>query len=81
LAPNAYLFRRAFTASPTRIQQEKTLEEASYRLEKDMNQFNSLAGAERDLARGRRLAQQQADNQQTLLARLRQIRPIGPHRA
>jgi len=77
LAPNAYLFGARFTRESTRIQQEKTLEEALYRLEKDMNQFNSLRAQNVTSPEDAASLKQQADNQQTLLARLRQIRPIG----
>jgi protein involved in polysaccharide export with SLBB domain len=77
LSPNAYLFGARFTRESTRLQQEKTLEDALYRLEKDMSQFNSLRAQNVTSPEDAASLKQQADNQQTLLNRLRQIRPIG----
>jgi polysaccharide export outer membrane protein len=76
-APNAYLFGSRFTRESTRLQQEKTLDEALYRLEKEMNQFNSLRAQNVTSPEDAASLKQQAENQQALLARLRQIRPIG----
>jgi protein involved in polysaccharide export with SLBB domain len=77
LSPNAYLFGARFTRESTRLQQEKTLEDALYRLEKDMSQFNSLRAQNVTSPEDAASLKQQAENQQTLLNRLRQIRPIG----
>jgi len=77
LTPNAYLFGARFTRESTRIQQEKTLDDAFYRLEKDMSQFNSLRAQNVTSPEDAASLKQQAENQQVLLARLRQIRPIG----
>jgi protein involved in polysaccharide export with SLBB domain len=77
LTPNAYLFGARFTRESTRLQQEKTLEDALYRLEKDMSQFNSLRAQNVTSPEDAASLKQQAENQQTLLNRLRQIRPIG----
>jgi polysaccharide biosynthesis/export protein len=77
LAPNAYLFGAQFTRESTRLSQEKTLAEALYRLEKDMQRFNSLRAQNVTSPEDAASLQQQAVNQQNLLTRLRQIRPIG----
>jgi polysaccharide export outer membrane protein len=77
LTRNAYLFGARFTRESTRLQQEKTLDEALYRLEKDMQQFNSLRAQNVTSPEDAASLKQQVDNQQNLLARLRQIRPIG----
>src|SRR5216683_3375480 len=77
LAPNAYLFGAQFTRESTRLQQEKTLEEALNRLERDMQRFNALRAQNVTSPEDAASLKQQADNQQSLIARLRQIRPIG----
>jgi protein involved in polysaccharide export with SLBB domain len=77
LASHAYLFGAQFTRESTRLQQEKTLDEALFRLEKDMQQFNSLRAQNVTSPEDAASLKQQAENQQNLLARLRQIRPIG----
>jgi protein involved in polysaccharide export with SLBB domain len=53
------------------------LDEALFRLEKDMQQFNSLRAQNVTSPEDAASLKQQAENQQNLLARLRQIRPIG----
>jgi protein involved in polysaccharide export with SLBB domain len=77
LTPNAYVFGSTFTRESTRLQQERTIEEALYRLEKDMQRFNTLRAQNVTSPEDAASLKQQADNQQALLARLRQIRPIG----
>jgi protein involved in polysaccharide export with SLBB domain len=77
LTANAYLFGSQFTRESTRLSQEKTLAEALYRLEKDMQRFNSLRAQNVTSPEDAASLQQQAVNQQNLLTRLRQIRPIG----
>jgi polysaccharide export outer membrane protein len=77
LAPNAYLFGAQFTRESTRLGQEKTLAEALYRLEKDMQRFNTLRAQNVTSPEDASSLQQQAVNQQNLLTRLRQIKPIG----
>ena len=77
LAPNAYLFGAQFTRESTRLQQEKTLEEALNRLERDMQRFNALRSQNVTSPEDAASLKQQADNQQALVTRLRQIRPIG----
>jgi len=77
LAPNAYLFGAQFTRESTRVQQEKTLEEALNRLERDISRFNSLRAQNVTSPEDASSLKQQTDNQQALLARLRQIRPVG----
>src|SRR5256712_2569188 len=77
LTPNAYLFGAQFTRESTRMQQEKTLEEALNRLERDMQRFNALRAQNVTSPEDAASLKQQAENQQALLTRLRQIRPIG----
>src|SRR5262249_37611329 len=64
LAPNAYLFGSRFTRESTRLQQEKTLDEALYRLEKDMQQFNSLRAQNVTSPEDAASLKQQVENQQ-----------------
>jgi protein involved in polysaccharide export with SLBB domain len=59
------------------VQQEKTLEEALNRLERDMHRFNTLRAQNVTSPEDAASLKQQADNQQNLLTRLRQIRPVG----
>src|SRR5712692_2477976 len=77
LTPNAYLFGAQFTRESTRLQQEKTLEEALNRLERDMQRFNALRSQNVTSPEDAASLKQQVENQQSLLARLRQIRPVG----
>src|SRR5260370_16019802 len=77
LSPNAYLFGAQFTRESTRLRQEKTLEEALNRLERDIQRFNSLRAQNVTSPEDAASLKQQVENQQSLLARLRQIRPIG----
>ena len=77
LTPNAYLFGAQFTRESTRLQQEKTLEEALNRLERDMQRFNALRSQNVTSPEDAASLKQQAENQQGLITRLRQIRPIG----
>ena len=77
LTGNAYLFGAQFTRESTRVQQEKTLGEALNRLERDMHRFNTLRAQNVTSPEDAASLKQQAENQQNLLLRLRQIRPIG----
>jgi polysaccharide export outer membrane protein len=77
LTRNAYVFGAQFTRESTRLAQEKTLDEALYRLERDMQRFNSLRAQNVTSPEDAASLKQQADVQQALLTRLRQIRPIG----
>ncbi len=77
LTANAYLFGAQFTRESTRVQQEKTLEEALNRLERDMQRFNALRAQNVTSPEDAASLKQQAENQQGLITRLRQIRPIG----
>jgi len=77
LTPNAYVFGAQFTRESTRLAQEKTLAEALYRLEKDIQRFNALRAQNVTSPEDAASLKQQAENQQNLLNRLRQIRPIG----
>jgi protein involved in polysaccharide export with SLBB domain len=75
--PNAYLYGAQFTRESTRTQQEKTLDEALNRLERDIQRFNTLRAQNVTSPEDAASLKQQAENQQNLLARLRQIKPIG----
>jgi protein involved in polysaccharide export with SLBB domain len=77
LTSNSYLFGAQFTRESTRLQQEKTLEEALNRLERDMQRFNALRSQNVTSPEDAASLKQQAENQQSLITRLRQIRPIG----
>ncbi len=77
LTPNAYVFGAQFTRESTRIQQEKTLEEALNRLERDIQRFNALRAQNVTSPEDASSLKQQAENQQAFLSRLRQIRPTG----
>jgi protein involved in polysaccharide export with SLBB domain len=77
IAPNAYLFGAQFTRESTRVQQEKSLDDALNRLERDISRFNALRAQNVTSPEDAASLKQQAENQQALLVRLRQIRPIG----
>src|SRR2546422_772831 len=77
LASNAYLFGAQFTRESTRVQQEKSLDDALNRLERDISRFNALRAQNVTSPEDAASLKQQAENQQALLTRLRQIRPIG----
>lgn len=77
LTPNAYLYGAQFTRESTRLQQEKTLDEALNRLERDIQRFNTLRAQNVTSPEDAASLKQQAENQQSLLSRLRQIKPIG----
>src|SRR4029077_10296838 len=73
LAPNAYLFGAQYTRESTRTQQEKTLDEALNRLERDIQRFYTLRAQNVTSPQDASSLKQQAENQQALLTRLRQI--------
>src|SRR5947209_739238 len=75
--PNAYLYGAQYTRESTRVQQEKTLDEALNRLEKDIGRFNALRAQNVTSPEDAASLKQQAENQQALLVRLRQIKPFG----
>src|SRR3989475_6774736 len=75
--PNAYLYGAQYTRESTRTQQERTLDEALNRLERDIQRFNALRAQNVTSPEDAASLKQQADNQQALLGRLRQIKPIG----
>src|SRR3989449_135698 len=77
LASNAYLFGAQFTRESTRVQQEKSLDDALNRLERDISRFNALRAQNVTSPEDAASLKQQAENQQALITRLRQIRPIG----
>jgi polysaccharide export outer membrane protein len=75
--PNAYLFGAQFTRESTRLEQQKNLDEALSRLERDIQRFNILRSQNVTTPEDAASLRQQAENQQQLIARLRQIRPTG----
>src|SRR6266851_5710683 len=77
LASNAYLFGAQFTRESTRVQQEKSLDDALNRLERDISRFNALRAQNVTSPEDAASLKQQAENPQALVTRLRQIRPIG----
>ena len=77
LTANAYVFGAQFTRESTRLQQERTLEEAINRLERDIQRFNTLRAQNVTSPEDASSLKQQAENQQAFLSRLRQIRPTG----
>src|SRR3989449_1948963 len=75
--PNAYLYGAQYTRESTRTQQERTLDEALNRLERDIQRFNTLRSQNVTSPEDAASLKQQAENQQALLGRLRQTKPIG----
>lgn len=75
--PNAYLFGAEFTRESTRIHQQKNLNEALNRLEQDIQRSSTTRAQNTVVAEDVAIAKQQAESQQLLVARLRQVRPTG----
>jgi protein involved in polysaccharide export with SLBB domain len=77
LSPNAYLFGAEFTRETTRIYQQKKLEEAVNRLEREIqsssiSRAKNVTTAEEAAGLG-----QDASAQQALIAKLRQVKATG----
>lgn len=77
LTPNAYLFGATFTRESTRVEQQKNIDEALSRLERDIQRYNIVRSQNVTSAEDAVSLKQQAENQQQLIARLRQIRATG----
>ena len=74
---NAYLFGAQFTRASTRVQQQKNLDEAINRLERDMQRLGNTQAQSVISSEDSAAHKQQAESQQRLIARLRQVRPSG----
>jgi polysaccharide biosynthesis/export protein len=77
LTPNAYLFGAVFTRESTRIDQQKNLDEALNRLERDVLRFNIQRAQNVTSGEDTLTLEQQARSSQLLINRLRQIRATG----
>ena len=76
-APSAYLFGAQFTRESTRIQQQKNLEEALNRLERDLQRSAATRAQNAITAEDSGALKEQAESQQALVAKLRTLRPTG----
>jgi protein involved in polysaccharide export with SLBB domain len=74
---NAYVFGSEFTRESTRSQQEKNLQEALDRFERNMERFNITRSQSAGTAEDAATLTSQAESQRQLVSRLRQIRPTG----
>jgi protein involved in polysaccharide export with SLBB domain len=74
---NAYLFGAEFTRESTRIQQQKNLDEALNRLERDVQQFSVARAQSITSGEDAGTLQAQADAARLLVTRMRQVRPTG----
>jgi protein involved in polysaccharide export with SLBB domain len=77
VARQAYLFGAEFTRESTKIQQQKNLDDALNRLERDIQRFAITRAQNVSNVEDASALKQQADSQQALIARLRQVRPTG----
>src|SRR5262249_31781063 len=77
LAPGAYLFGSEFRRESTRVQQQKNLDEALNRLERDIQRAGVSRAQNVTTPEEAASLKQQADSQQALLTRLRLLRPTG----
>ncbi len=77
VTPNAYLFGAEFTRESTRRQQARNLEDAINRLERDIQQYNTIRPGNLTTPEDAAGLRVQMESQATLLSRLRQIRPTG----
>lgn len=76
-APNAYLFGSEFMRESTRLQQQKNLDEAISRLERDAQRAASTRAQNAVTPEDTAALKQQTDSQQALIGRLRALRPTG----
>ena len=74
---NAYLFGSEFTRESTRIQQQKNLDEALNRLERDIQRFSVSRAQSITSGEDAGTLQAQADAARLMVARMRQVRPTG----
>jgi protein involved in polysaccharide export with SLBB domain len=73
----AYVFGAEFTRESTRTQQQKNLDESLNRLERDMQRASMTRSQNAITPEDASALKQQADSQQSLIARLRMLRPNG----
>jgi polysaccharide biosynthesis/export protein len=77
LTPNAYLFGATFTRESTRLEQQKNIDEALTRLERDVQRYNIVRAQNVTSPEDATALKQQSENLQQLVARLRQVRATG----
>ena len=77
LTMSAYLFGSEFSRESTRIQQQKNLDEALNRLERDVQRFSVSRSQSITSGEDAATLQAQAEAAKVLVARMRQIRPTG----
>jgi protein involved in polysaccharide export with SLBB domain len=77
VTPHAYLFGALFTRESTRIEQQKNLDEAINRLERDVQRAGVLRAQNITTPEDAAALKEQAASQQQLVSRLRQIRATG----
>jgi polysaccharide export outer membrane protein len=74
---NAYLFGAEFTRESTRVQQQKNLDEALNRLERDIQRFGVSRAQSVTSVEDSGALQAQAEAARALVVRMRQVRPTG----
>lgn len=77
LSANAYLFGSVLTRESTRVEQQKSLDEALNRLEREIQRYNILRAQNVTAAEDAGTLKEQYDSQQRLISRLRMIKPTG----
>ncbi len=77
VSQSAYLYGAEFTRESTRIQQQKNLDEALNRLERDIQRFTVTRAQSVTSTEDAGTLATQADAAKVLVARLRQVRPTG----
>jgi polysaccharide export outer membrane protein len=77
LTPNAYLFGAVLTRESTRVEQQKNIDEALSRLERDIQRYNIVRAQNVTSPEDAAALRQQSENQEQLVSRLRQIRATG----
>lgn len=77
LSSNAYLFGSEFTRESTRLQQQKNLDEALNRAERDIQRFTVSRAQSITAIEDTGTLQAQAEAAKSMVARMRQVRPTG----
>ena len=77
VAPQAYLFGSEFTRESTRVQQQKSLDDALNRLGRDIQRAGASRAQNTITAEDAAASRDLAESQRTLLAQLRQVRANG----
>ncbi len=75
--PSAYLFGAEFTRESTRLQQQKNLDEALSRLERDLQRVAATRAQNAIAAEDANSLKEQVERQQALVGKLRALRPTG----